>query len=453
MVLYPDHDACVRFMRRAFEGNASELPQTSCLCVHFDPVEELDEPELAALDDAGLLRDGLALQPMAIENGEARRLLEEEETICLAALEAVRGLVLQHDAELEREPVSYAPIHTTLGPASVVVLPGPQEPPMPPDLLAGRPHAIFVGDGASAELVIKLGKRHAIALARQLEVVDAISPVPRPDGTTDLWLWAGLDAIGTLHLPAGAVWQTWADIGGGILAVYAGGAKRKSLRPVDLVWSDWVDYHDADDLDPGMAELFDEGFGALDTDPAAEFDPAEWAGTPATWPKASEVLVAFAAPLRIDQIPPREAEQALSVAATVFSAVSSADSGNTHTLNMVEELMRSTDLENQGFIQALINRKRQWFAHDTRLMVVPTGAASPGRAQGRGHVVTARRSGRLGRCGRGAWPSRAHRRGGPGRARSDLHRAREASPPLPRSCARSRRARRCLASGSPAGCG
>lgn len=365
LVLFRDEPAYETFRRASQNGPSPELLKLDMLCAHFELEEELVPTAVEELRQVGLVHRGLALVSFANHAAGPASLTSDEETICIAALQAVYAGFAEHGAALEFEAIQLGAIPTRLGPVSVVSSPGEGGGMVAPtDLLEGRPHQYYCAQEGTPDLVIKLSKRDALALARDLEEVDGITLEGGNARHNELWLWSdehGL--VGALYdVPHHPVWERWADEGGGDLVVSAGGAKRKGVRNKDIVWSGWVEFEDNVAAPDGVS------FDMDGPDPAARWPRSAWEGRPTSWPKASDVLVAFAAPLRVQELPMSAAEQALTIAATVFSAVSQADVGADRNMDRIQDLMNTTELGDHGLVEALIERKRRWFANDTRIM-------------------------------------------------------------------------------------
>ncbi len=98
-------------------------------------------------------------------------------------------------------------------------------------------------------------------------------------------------------------------------------------------------------------------------------EEASWDGPPEEWPRASEVLVAYASPLGVEDMPPETMQQAIAFAVSVWTAVvladENADDGSLDDFR--EPAVGAAEAEIAEF---LINRKRMLFPKDRRLMVV-----------------------------------------------------------------------------------
>jgi len=367
-VLFPttaDYDC---FLDQAEMGfDAFDEPWTSW-CVHLEPVDELEPSHRTVTERLGLVHEGLALQLFCVaSDGEGRPLEQAEERACLAAVQGMLATCAAFGSALELQPGTCR-MATTAGPLTVTTLPpeplGVDEP-----LILDVDHrTVFllprgtVGDPPA--MWMKMAKRDAVRLSGLLRGVDAISIEPIGGGEVDVRAWAGDTDLGVLTRVGSdpQLWEVWQRVGGGRLLIGAGGSKRRTLRDRDVVSMHDVTYlEDGDEHDeaPGPA-MFDGTWR----------DEASWDGPPETWPKASTVLLDFASTLGTEILPPEAVEQALGVAANVWSAVVLADNGgDPTTLSLLRDQTRAQPAF-AAMVETMIERKREEFAQDSRIMMV-----------------------------------------------------------------------------------
>lgn len=205
-------------------------------------------------------------------------------------------------------------------------------------------------------LVLKMAKRDAKKLAAEVARVSALSIEEESAGIAVL-AWEGPSCLGVLTRGpfSRADFGQW-EKEGGLLMISAGGTKRLSLRDEDVLFQAEVKL-----LEAGNAP---EGLYAADA-----LDGASWEGPPESWPKASTVLLAFAEPLGIWEMNADEVEQAVTIAALVWSVVVIADEvGNDSPLRELRSQFAGTGDENP--LEFLIDRKRRHFPQDRRILAI-----------------------------------------------------------------------------------
>ena len=321
VLFYADEADYWLYLDQARSGEI-DMEQLDFWCAHLDPVDEVPEAHVEIGREIGLVQDDLVLQLYAVRGRETCRLDSKEERSLLAAVQGILGAWRAHGRALASVGTSTR-VCTFLGELEVRTTPDTEHLDLPEPLILEVAHqvvlhrALMDGEELPA-LTMKMAKRDAQRLARIIDgnyEVDAISMVEFEDHV-DILAWEGPHEVGVLaRIPRQAgVLDPWRAMGRGALFVSAGGAKRRSLRPEDVILALHVDLYDP----TATAEpLFEAG----------SLEGASWEGPATSWPKASTVLLDFAAPLRVDQAPAQEAEQAIHVAAMVWSGVVLADQG------------------------------------------------------------------------------------------------------------------------------
>ncbi len=368
-VLYPTSEDHERFMEAVYDGDIGAMLEVDVWCAHIDPVADLPPDHVALAKAQGLVHDGRALHLFAVEPDGSRPLEPHEEVACLAALQGMLGAWHTHGvALLEHWPTTS--VETAAGRLMVELAPASID--EPEGVIFDVDHQIIftaiILDGRKVPaLVLKMAKRDAVRLAREIDDVDALSLDDSGDGSYDVVAWSGSDCVGVLtEIPAARQhWEDWRD--GGALVISAGGAKRRTLQPQDAVLT--LEVHLLDDELPAAENML-YGDDSL--------DGANWDGPPEEWPKASTVLLAFASPLGIAEMPREVMEKAIGFAATVWSAVVSADeAAKPELLNELSDGLAGSEVE--PVLEFLIARKRTAFAQDRRIMMVDHFKRSPGR--------------------------------------------------------------------------
>lgn len=323
------------------------LAEVDVAHLYVEPVADRPQDEQDACAEAGLVtRSGLSPHLLAMREGLPAPVPGRMQDVVLAAVQAVTALVA---AGLEP---GRATVPTVLGAVEVRSTPAPKvsRALIHADHQAAPGQVVDPDDGRSrTALVVKLLKRDAERLAKDLVGVDRLEVVPL-GSEARLVAWAGPDELGWLvQLPAADV-ATLEAAGRIVVCVAAGGARRTGIRPQDPL----ATFDVAVTGPPGAARPRHD----------AVFD-----GPTSGWPKASEVLLAFAEPL-LDRgrLPLPLLEDVLRTATAVWGAVVMADlGGDGQALEEVGRAMATGPAEARAVVGALIERKRRLFAGDPRL--------------------------------------------------------------------------------------
>lgn len=366
-LLYPSGDSYRRFVNAAGQGPGVDMfGGDTVLAVNFDPVHEVPRSHLRALERLGLVHQRFALITYAMSSEGVRPLEEEEEDLLLAALEASWALWVRSGGSLDDEIAVVEGAHTALGQVSVLAVPEHLELIPRRDLLEDVPHRSMavVGEDGRPAVVVKMAKRDAQRLARALERVDMLVAERNDPDEVTVVAWQDEAELGVIATLPGAddTWELWREHGAGWLIVAGGGARRPGFDPQATVFRQEVDLAEAE------------------FDPAEMWDPREWDGPVSGWPDASQVLLAFAAPLRIDEMPLDEARELLDIAATIFSAVAKADTGDPRALEATAEHLSSVE-GLDSVLHMMVDRKRRWFGRDERVMRVDDAYHEGGQLQ------------------------------------------------------------------------
>ncbi len=375
IMLYPTEEDYEHYLDQARSGQP-EVEELCFWCANLDPVDDLPGAHVEVGRELGLVQEDLALSLYAVRGGAMQRLSFEEERSTLAAVQGVLGAWLTHRGYLATgDTTTRAP--TVLGELEVRTTPDTMDldlTDLPEPLILEVDHQLILTtvrlDGEELPgLTLKMAKGDARRLARILDErheVDAIS-IEEVGDHVDVVAWDGDLEVGVLARspPQAGLWDQWREHGRGALIVSGGGAKRRGLREQDVILLLHVDLYDSTVQDhppfhPGILE------------------GASWEGPAHEWPKASTVLLDFAEPLGVAEMPTRDAQQALVLAALVWSGVVLADHGGQPEL--LEQAMASVPIpEMARFMEMLVERKRSLYPQDHRIMQVENVTRSKGR--------------------------------------------------------------------------
>ncbi len=370
LVVYPTQRDHQRFLEMAYAQEGPTAGAWEAWAIHLDPLEDLPAAQRDACVGSGLTVGGLGLLLLVIEGDGARPMTEAEEEACMVALQGVLAAYERHGPQLHSEP---SITEVSIGSATLTVFSTPEEGDLlvedePP--LLRDPHQLMLGElEGEPALLVKLAKRDAQRLVRELEGVDALS-LDSSGPEVGILVWVGELCLGALSQAAfgPGAWAWWQERGAGRLVVSAGGARRRGIRPGDILEVFEVEFLEPDDAtehdDPNRPDVLDD---------------TSWDGPPETWPKASTVLLDFAQSLGAGLLPTESVAPMLMVASTVWNAVVLADkTGDRRFLDDVRARMAEqgplADLTEQ-----LIRRKRELYPQDTRLMVVDGITPGAGR--------------------------------------------------------------------------
>ncbi len=364
-VLYPCKQDYENFYRAARSGPGVLAADWSCWCAHLDFAEDLAPAHVAQARRSGLVRQGFVLQVFAMTPDGARPLQPHEERACVVALQGMLGAWKAKGERLEYEPSSIA-VRTIDGPVTVQTHPGGAAVSQDKPVILDVEHLAVLTktqyDGVEQPtLVLKMAKRDAVRLSTLVEGVDGLTLEPTGHGELDVVAWVGRHRLGVITRVGhnDRLWEPWKEAGEGLLVITAGGAKRRRLRPQDTVSIHSVGFEQPPE-EADREGMFDSSW----------LDGASWEGPAETWPKASTVLLAFAEPLGLLQLPPEAVEQVAMIACTVWTAVVMADNAGDSTF--LDDVRRSaaSDPSTSAVFEMLIGRKRQEFPQDTRIMML-----------------------------------------------------------------------------------
>lgn len=237
LAVYPTQQDYDRFMTLADAGKLLDVGPWEAWAVHLDALHELPPEQREACIEQNLVMDDFGLLLLAMDGEHARPLTETEEYACLVALQGILGAFERQGDTLNAQP-TVTPVPIAAGELTVVSTPSA---PSLFDLLETplleEQHQVLIGTSADdPTLVLKMGKRDAERLARQIEGTDALYLETFGD-MTDVVAWAGDLRLGVLTRGAFGEepWSGWRARGSGRLVVSAGGPKRRTLRPRDVV--------------------------------------------------------------------------------------------------------------------------------------------------------------------------------------------------------------------------
>jgi hypothetical protein len=358
VVVYPSQETFDRFLASGWAGDERPAPELEATCLYVDPADELHPTDQAEVRRRGLALPGNRMpRVVRLLHGELFPLDDHDQRVLLAAIEAVVRLCATDLERLLDEPCSAA-AHTVLG--SVTVRSTPLPPTLPPTLASPFEHAVLLStvrllheERAPEDLpalVVKLAKRDAERLARGLTAADAVEFEPLDPIGVRARLRAGGRDLGVLcEAPLDAEDAAMLiEAPTVVVGLSAGGAKRTSLRPRDLIWSARLATVRGDRPQPRHDVVFDR--------------PME------EWPKASDTLMRYATTV-FGPVPagtsPQQVLQMLQIASTVWCAVVLADFGGQR--GPLDEMHRTgapIDL-----LEALVLAKRQRFPGDPRLIL------------------------------------------------------------------------------------
>jgi hypothetical protein len=360
VVLYPTVDAFRRFQASALAHDGRALAEGKATCLYLDDADAFHPSERAALRDAGLALPGGRLPHLGrLDHGEFRPVSERDQRVLLAATEALVELCASQLDDLLVAPCT-AVAATCLGRVTIRTSSGLQNAVPELTLAAEYPHSVIVttvrmqreerpGEDVPS-VVVKLGKRDAERLAREVVDADALQIEDGPIGLR-LRLWAdGVDLGVLCEMPAEPALASRLRAAPTIaIAVSAGGAKRHQLRPEDFAWS---------------ARLAVRS--TAEAPKRARHDPV-FDGPTSDWPKASETLMLYAqgvfGPV-MSAHEPEEIVRVLNLASAVWSAVVMADYvGDDNLINAVRQSGAPSEM-----IDAMVREKRQQWPGDPRII-------------------------------------------------------------------------------------
>lgn len=375
IMLFPTEQDYWSYLEQAQSGML-QVEQLCCWCAHLDPVDELPESHVALGWEVGLVQEGLTLQLYAVRGGVMERLELAEESTLLSAVQGILGAWRTHRSSLVVGE-STTSVRTHLGDLEVQTRVGhlAQElPDSPEPLILEADHQVILQDvlmdGEEVPgLILKMAKRDARRLARlidEVHEVDAIS-IEELGDWVDIIAWEGGLEVGVLARvpPQDGLWDAWREVGHGGLVIAGGGAKRRTLREQDAVLAIHVDLYDPEGQD---LPLFGDSL----------LEAASWDGPTEDWPTASTVLLDFAEPLGVAELPGHHAEQALTFAALVWSAVVMADfGGQPEVVKLARRNLPPGEL--QAVLERLVERKRSLYSRHNRIIQVESLTSSEGQ--------------------------------------------------------------------------
>jgi hypothetical protein len=376
VMLFPTVETYTFFRENAW-GRATTPPQGwRFWCVHLDPVDDFQAPLLQETQRMGLVHGGLALRLFVLTEQGPQPMSEREETACLAAFQGIAAAWTAYGKALEPGgPIRDVPVAG--GTLRVEAVAEDEIDEVEPLILDIEHSLIFTSSNLDGQprptLALKMAKRNAEALAELTASVDAITLVARTAGTLDVVAWAGTERVGVLTRMAASEepWLDWRTMGGGVITLVGGGAKRTKLRRKDVVNVKLVAFREPDEDRPlqGEAAPAASGEGA-DLYQSDAVNESSWDGPPETWPKASTVLLKFAEPLGIHRMPSDVVERGATIAAMLWSAVVLADQGGNPGVLEQVRAQAADQAETAEAFERMIARKRNLFPKDSRIMVV-----------------------------------------------------------------------------------
>ncbi len=248
LVLFATQEDHMLYWLSGLTGNEGGLDEAEMLSLCLDPADALDPAEVERCASLGLkTSDGLYARLRLHARGARLPHSDGAQRAMLAAVQGVAALASARGAALGAEPVRML-VPTVAGALEVQASAPPSPVISAPDPLLTGKHQLMlaytepVGEVSRPALVIKLARRDAVRLAGRLEGVDRVR-FERREG--DLWVWAGSGErdLRLLTMVDGDP-QGWLDDAaaqGANLMVAAGGVKRSSLRPKDVLWMQRVE--------------------------------------------------------------------------------------------------------------------------------------------------------------------------------------------------------------------
>jgi hypothetical protein len=363
LTIYPSGAHYERYLDAASRRDVNH-PDMSCWAVHLNHEEDLPELHSTLAAQLDLQVGDKVLNVFALDAGQIRQLLPQEERACRLATQATLGAFAYQAANLLHRPTETR-AQTDEGMVTVQTTINGRE--QAPPLLVNAPHRALLGevglDGEShSTMFYKAGKRDAQRMLHALDGVDNLRLKPIGASTFNVVAFAGSKEIGPIaSLDADPHTRAfWRNAGHGRLVIAAGGARRNSLKWEHFLATLEVEFVVQSDAGPTPLPEFDTSWR----------DKADWSGPPDTWPKASTVLLDFMRPLGITDITKDELFAAATFASTVWSAVVKCDQEGDRTLlnEVTANFAQIPDLRRT--LDKLVQRKRRLFAMDTRVMVV-----------------------------------------------------------------------------------
>lgn len=364
VVLYASEEAYERFSTLADAGEADEaLAEAHASCLYLTDAAELDGDEQAAVRSDGLLLPGGRVPyVVASEHQALRPMLPREQRVLLAAIEAIVALCASHD-DYDERPCQDV-VDTVLGPVLVR-----SEPPSNVDtpMAHAFTHTILLTevhhqhDDQPSEpvpaVVVKLAKRDALTLAKQVEDADQLHIEPQHPAGVRIRMWAGSEHLGALcDVPerSPSVDQLL-DAPTVLVMICAGGARRTRVRQEDVVLSLRLSNR-APEEERRHDVLFDM--------------------EPAFWPDVVDTLKLYAEGVfgSLAAVAPEQVLQVLKVSSTVWNGVVLADyAGDGGVLDQIRgavagEAHRPTSVTPIGIVDRLVRHKRQHYPGDPRII-------------------------------------------------------------------------------------
>jgi len=366
IVMYPSLEHVDRMLDALDDEDAGDAFEG--WCAHLDAVDELDPDTRKALQAAGLVRGDFALVTFAVERGLARALDDEEHAQLRAVTDGILAAWGDIGADLETLFHAQPDVETELGPISLLVRPGTVL--ELPDLLEGIRHRLlFDWDDAGETLprmTVKATKKDAQTLARRLGEVDGIAlGEPVGGGEREILVFHRGEPAGRLGTgpDRDELWDEMFADGELELVLAGGGSTRSVVKNSDVVATlHLAVLEDEDDDEP----VEDPG-----PDPARLWPTHIYDQPPATWPKASDTLIAFAWPAPLASMTEPELGELMELLATVWSgAVVREHAPRDPGAEVLDQALATAEPELREWLEELIERKRTWFSQDRRLMMV-----------------------------------------------------------------------------------
>jgi len=342
---------------RAAEGPESAVhADVECLNLYLDPSGDLAPAEEAACRAAGFaLPGGLFPRLIGIRAGRGYAPDAHEQRVLLSAVQAIAALCREATDDLEQVATSRE-VRTCLGRLTIRSIPAAPD----VELLVRGAHTVVVTqmkslrDGVERPaIVLKVGKRQAVRLARVVAEVDALRFEPDGDGHIARVSAGGreLGALFRFDASASASVRMVAQETTVLLGISAGGGRRSRL--------------DEDHLEL-ISEVRIGGPAEGPVRHDAVFDRPM-----AGWPSASGTLLDFAGTAvsgPIGALATDTLQTMLEFASNVWNAVIIADFlGNPDVLEEVRDAVRSRGGLPIEFIDGLVRAKRTRWRRDPRI--------------------------------------------------------------------------------------
>jgi hypothetical protein len=243
VVVYPSREAYERFVALAASGLGKQaMSEVTATCLY---VESGTDAETRAAAARGLALPGGRFPSAVVAQGSrVRAPSAREEQVLLAAVEAIVA-VCGRTTQYDQRPAD-TEVQTLLGPLVVF-----SEPPAHVDtpMANAFSHTVILTTVAHPHeerepelglaVIVKLAKRDALELAQELAAAESLQVERRRQGGVRLRLWADPQHLGAFcDLPVdGPLSEELLQARTVTLAVSAGGSKRRSLNPADVVMS------------------------------------------------------------------------------------------------------------------------------------------------------------------------------------------------------------------------